>query len=103
LPDDDEATAEEWQHAVLAADNSPGALIAAMNESKRRHTTSQGRGPQKAPTKVSITIRLERETVAAYRASGRGWQTRLSQDVTACARRIVPRSRVSPRRRQATK
>ncbi len=41
-----------------------------------RHKLS-GRGPQKAPTKERITIRLSREVVEQFRASGHGWQTRI--------------------------
>ena len=36
------------------------------------------RGPQKAPTKVQTTLRLDRDVVEHFRASGRGWQTRLN-------------------------
>ena len=35
------------------------------------------RGPQKAPTKERITIRLSREVVEQFRESGEGWQTRV--------------------------
>ena len=35
------------------------------------------RGPQKAPTKERITIRLSREVVDQFRESGEGWQTRV--------------------------
>jgi len=35
------------------------------------------RGPQKTPTKERITIRLSREVVEQFRASGEGWQTRV--------------------------
>jgi uncharacterized protein (DUF4415 family) len=35
------------------------------------------RGPQKAPTKERITIRLSPEVVSRFRASGPGWQGRL--------------------------
>jgi uncharacterized protein (DUF4415 family) len=34
------------------------------------------RGKQKAPTKVLVSLRLEREVVERLRASGRGWQSR---------------------------
>lgn len=36
------------------------------------------RGPQKAPTKVATTIRLDPDVIAYFKASGRGWQTRLN-------------------------
>lgn len=35
------------------------------------------RGPQKAPTKERITIRLSRDVVERFRATGDGWQTRI--------------------------
>lgn len=35
------------------------------------------RGPQKAPTKERITIRLSRDVVNRFRATGDGWQTRV--------------------------
>ena len=35
------------------------------------------RGPQKAPTKERITIRLSPEVVQPFRATGDGWQSRL--------------------------
>lgn len=50
------------------------------------------RGPQRRPTKVAISLRLEREAVAVYRATGRGWQSRLSADVSAAAKRRARRA-----------
>lgn len=35
------------------------------------------RGAQKAPTKVRLTLRLDRETVDAFKATGQGWQVRI--------------------------
>lgn len=35
------------------------------------------RGPQKAPTKERITIRLSPEVVKRFRATGDGWQTKM--------------------------
>jgi uncharacterized protein (DUF4415 family) len=35
------------------------------------------RGPQKAPTKERITIRLSPEVVRRFRATGEGWQSRV--------------------------
>ncbi len=36
----------------------------------------RGRGPQKEPTKVQISIRLDHDLVEALRNGGRGWQSR---------------------------
>lgn len=37
------------------------------------------RGPQKAPTKERITIRLSRDVVERFRATGDGWQARVDE------------------------
>ena len=36
------------------------------------------RGVQKTPTKERITIRLDADVAAHFRATGKGWQTRLN-------------------------
>jgi uncharacterized protein (DUF4415 family) len=35
------------------------------------------RGPQKAPTKKLVSLRLSSEVVEHFKATGRGWQTRI--------------------------
>ena len=35
------------------------------------------RGAQKSPTKVSTTIRLSPDVLAAFKSEGNGWQTRI--------------------------
>ena len=47
------------------------------------------RGPQKAPTKEQVTLRLDRRVLAHFRHSGRGWQTRLNDAL----KRIISRGR----------
>lgn len=37
------------------------------------------RGPQKAPVKERVTLRLSPEVVDFFKAGGSGWQTRLDQ------------------------
>ncbi|WP_101774946.1 BrnA antitoxin family protein [Pasteurella oralis] len=39
---------------------------------------SRTRGKQKAPTKQSVTIRLSPEVIAAFKATGQGWQSRIN-------------------------
>lgn len=41
--------------------------------------TIGGRGAQKAPTKVSTTIRLSRDVIDHFRNSGVGWQVRIDK------------------------
>lgn len=36
------------------------------------------RGPQKTPTKVQLTLRVDRGVLEAYRATGPGWQRRMN-------------------------
>ncbi len=37
--------------------------------------------PKKANPKVQVTLRLDPDVVARYKASGKGWQTRLNDDL----------------------
>ncbi len=37
------------------------------------------RGPQKAPTKERVGLRLDREVVEHFRATGPGWQSRINE------------------------
>lgn len=36
------------------------------------------RGPQKAPRKTPVSIRLDESVIKAFRASGRGWQSQVN-------------------------
>jgi uncharacterized protein (DUF4415 family) len=45
------------------------------------------RGLQKSPTKKLISLRVDRDDVAAYRATGAGWQTRANDALRAYAKR----------------
>ena len=36
------------------------------------------RGPQKAPTKVPVTLRLDSDVVEHFKSQGPGWQTRMN-------------------------
>lgn len=41
----------------------------------------RGRPPLGAQPKTSITLRLDAEVIAAYRATGAGWQSRINADL----------------------
>jgi uncharacterized protein (DUF4415 family) len=41
----------------------------------------RGRGPNKAPTKKLVSLRLSGKVVEAYKAKGPGWQSRIDQDL----------------------
>lgn len=71
LIDDDgevrELTAHDLKHFKPARDVLPLAL----------QKTLKMRGAQKAPTKVSTTIRLSPDVLEAFKSAGNGWQTRI--------------------------
>jgi uncharacterized protein (DUF4415 family) len=41
----------------------------------------RGRGPNKAPTKTLVSLRLSGEVIAKYKAGGAGWQSRIDADL----------------------
>ncbi len=41
----------------------------------------KGRGPNKAPTKVLVSLRLSGKVLEAYKAKGPGWQSRIDADL----------------------
>lgn len=67
-PDAPEWTNEDWARARPAIEVAPELV-----EWSRRT-----RGKQKAPVKEIISIRLDPDITAHFRASGPGWQTRLN-------------------------
>jgi uncharacterized protein (DUF4415 family) len=46
------------------------------------------RGPQKAPTKKMVSLRLSQETLERYRKTGHGWMTRMSADLDKAAKKL---------------
>lgn len=64
-----------WNNAVVVRSGGPQAVRAALAAQRKRGE----RGPQKAPTKVSTTLRLPAETLARWKATGPGWQTRMAE------------------------
>lgn len=41
-------------------------------------TKLRGRGKQKSATKVSTSVRFDADVLEAFKASGKGWQTRMN-------------------------
>jgi uncharacterized protein (DUF4415 family) len=41
----------------------------------------KGRGPNKAPTKKLVSLRLSAQVIDAYRAKGPGWQSKIDADL----------------------
>lgn len=64
-------TPEDWARAQPASELPPE-ILAAFPRTKLR-------GPQKAPTKVPVSLRLSREVVDHFKATGSGWQSRIDE------------------------
>ena len=67
----------EWTDALFARAKPVSEVfpdLAAYSEKRKRGE----RGPQKKPRKVLIALRLDHRTVDAYKAAGRGYQTRMA-------------------------
>jgi len=73
-----EWTAEEIRQARPLMEMLPKETVAAI----RRY-----RGQQKSPTKQLISLRVDRDVAAAYRATGPGWQTRANEALRAYAKK----------------
>ncbi len=67
--DNPEWTAADFRRARPAAEVVPE-IVAAW---RRR------RGPQKAPTKHLVSLRLDRDVLDRFRKTGRGWQGRMNK------------------------
>jgi uncharacterized protein (DUF4415 family) len=44
------------------------------------------RGPQKAPTKRQVTLRLDEDVLTHFKAGGAGWQSRINDALRGAAR-----------------
>jgi uncharacterized protein (DUF4415 family) len=64
----------EWTDAMFAK----ARLASEVLPDLAAHSEKRKRGPQKKPRKVLIALRLEESTVEAYKAGGRGYQTRMA-------------------------
>ena len=64
--------APEWTDEDFARAQAASKVVPEVVAEHERRT----RGPQKAPTKVLVSLRLDREVIATLRASGPGWQSR---------------------------
>lgn len=64
-------TAEDWKDARPASELPPEILAAFPK------TLAKLRGPQRAPTKVPVSLRLSQEVVDHFKSEGPGWQSRI--------------------------
>lgn len=47
----------------------------------------KGRGPNKAPTKKLISLRLSREVIEHFKSTGAGWQSRIDDTLRKAVKR----------------
>jgi uncharacterized protein (DUF4415 family) len=47
----------------------------------------KGRGPNKAPTKELVSIRLSRNVIEHFKKGGEGWQTRIDETLQKAVKR----------------
>jgi uncharacterized protein (DUF4415 family) len=71
-PDNPEWTPRDFARAKRFSEAFPG-------------LARKGRGPQRRPTKVAVSLRLTREVVERFKAGGPGWQTRIDQALKKAA------------------
>jgi uncharacterized protein (DUF4415 family) len=71
-PDDD---TPEWTGADFAKAKRVWDIPELAHLSNRKRGE---RGPQKTPTKQQVTLRLDRDIVERFRATGEGWQSRIN-------------------------
>jgi uncharacterized protein (DUF4415 family) len=69
-----ELTAADFRAMRPMAEVLPPDLVKIILNRKRGE-----RGPQKAPTKQQVTLRLDRDVVERFRATGEGWQSRINE------------------------
>ena len=70
----------EWSDAELAGAQSFAKALPDLAAAIRR-----ARGRQKAPTKALVTLRIDRQTLDAFKATGPGWQTRIGEALKRAA------------------
>jgi uncharacterized protein (DUF4415 family) len=68
-----ELTAEDFARMRPMEEVLPPELVKIIRDRGRGE-----RGPQKKPTKQQVTLRLDRDVVERFRATGEGWQSRIN-------------------------
>lgn len=74
-PDNPPLTASELASARRGIAHLPKGMQDALRSARR------GRGPQKAPKKEPVYIRLSPGVLARYKKAGPGWQKRINDDL----------------------
>jgi uncharacterized protein (DUF4415 family) len=78
----------EWTKADFAAATKfpPGVRLKDLKPNALAQIRGK-RGPQKAPTKIPVSIRLSPEVVKYFKAKGPGWQSRIDDALRRIAKK----------------
>jgi uncharacterized protein (DUF4415 family) len=94
-PENPEWTRADFEASVRVADYP--SLAAAMEAAQAQYQAARrGRGPQKAPRKQMVSLRLDAAVLARFRATGKGWQSRINSTLAAHAPRARRPTRATP-------
>ena len=63
----------------------------------------RGRGPQKAPTKVLTSLRLDADVIAFFRAQGSGYQSRINDALKRVKERGLTTGSTATARKRAAR
>ncbi|MEA2895689.1 MAG: hypothetical protein QOJ84_1304 [Bradyrhizobium sp.] len=74
--EEDFAVATRFEGGIKATDLTPEILARVAR-----------RGPQKAPTKVAVSIRLSPEVISYFKAKGPGWQSKIDEALRKIAKK----------------
>ena len=77
-PEDRPLTKEVLKKMRPASEVVPEIVEAHARGELGRNAPRRFRGPQKKPTKVQTTIRLDADVVAHFKEGGKGWQSRIN-------------------------
>lgn len=77
-PEDRPLTKEMLKEMRPASEVAPEIVEAHARGELASNPPRQFRGPQKKPTKVQTTIRLDADVVAHFKEGGKGWQSRIN-------------------------
>jgi uncharacterized protein (DUF4415 family) len=73
----DFARATKFPKDMKLKDLKPGELVRLLAK----------RGPQRAPTKIPVSIRLSPEVISYFKAKGPGWQSRIDEALRKIAKK----------------
>jgi uncharacterized protein (DUF4415 family) len=76
-PERTDKESREWTDAMFPKTKPATEMFPDLVANSEKRKRGQ-RGPQKKPRKVAVLLRVDADTLAAYKAGGRGYQTRMA-------------------------